>query len=103
MTILAFCAASQTNKHIKVAMLDTYHHVGTAAEADPIVIGGDNFELEVGPAHVSKHYGGLDDPCVRLDDKAVLALCCWWDNEAVRHGAVIPGVLIGSLQAHPTC
>jgi len=77
--------------------MDTYHHFGTAAETFPVVICSDNFKLEVGPAHISKHDGRLDDTGVGLNDKAVLALCCGWDNQTVRHGTVIPSVYISGL------
>ena len=76
---------------------DTHHHFGTAAEAYPVVVGGNNLKLEIGPAHISKHHGRLDDARVGLDDEAVLALRRGWDNQAVRHGAVIPGVLVSGL------
>lgn len=78
--------------------LHTHHHVSPAAETFSIVVRGDNFKLEVGPAHVSKHGGRFDDTCVGLDDKAVLTLGRWWDDQTVCHGTVIPSVLVSGLQ-----
>ena len=76
----------------------THHHCGTAAETFTIVVCGNNLKREVGPAHVSKHDGRLDDSRVGLDDKAVLALWCGWYNQPVCHLTVIPSVLISCLQ-----
>lgn len=78
-------------------MLDTHHHFSSAAKTFSIVVRGDNLELEVGPAHVSKHDGRLDDTCVGFDDKAVAALCCGWDDQAVCILTVIPSILIIGL------
>lgn len=61
-------------------MLDTHHHLSAAAEPFSIIIRGDYLKFEVGPAHVSEHDGRLEDTCVGLDDKAVLALSCGWDD-----------------------
>lgn len=52
----------------------TYHHFCTVAQALSVVVSGNNFKLEVGPAHVAKHRCGLDNPGVGLNDEAVLAL-----------------------------
>lgn len=82
---------------IKSTIQDTHHHLGTAAETFSIVVCGNNLKCEVGSAHVSKHDGRLDDAGVGLDHKAVLALWCGWDNQAVCHLTVIPSVLISGL------
>ena len=79
-------------------ILGTHHHFSTAAETYSVVVCGDDFKPEVGPAHVSKHRGRLDDAGVGLDDEAVLALWCGWDNQAVCHLTVIPSVLIIGLK-----
>lgn len=55
-------------------------------------------KLEVGPAHVAKHHGRLDDTRVGFDNEAVLALLRGWDNQAVSHLAVVAGVLVGGLK-----
>lgn len=78
-------------------MYITHHHFSAAAKTFSIVISSNNFKLEVGPAHVPKHRGRLDDACVDLNDEAVLALWCRWDDQAVCHSTVIPGVLISGL------
>lgn len=98
-SIKDFLILSQTyiNTIKKSTILDTHHHFGTAAETFSIVISGNNLKLEVGPAHVSKHDGRLDDTRVGLNDEAVLALLCRWDNQAVCHLAVIPSVLVSGL------
>lgn len=75
----------------------THHHFSTAAEPSAVVVGGDDLELEVGPAHVPKHDGRLNDTRVGLDDEAVLALLGGRNNQAVRHLAVIPRVLVSCL------
>lgn len=54
-------------------------------------------KLEVGPTHVPKHDGRLNDARVGLNDETVLALLGRRDNQAVRHLAVIPGVLVSGL------
>lgn len=55
-------------------------------------------ELEIGPAHVSKHYGRFDNPRIGFDNEAVLALLRGRDDEAVRHLAEIAGVSVGGLK-----
>lgn len=76
----------------------THHNVSTVTKAFSVVVRSNNFKLKVGPAHVAKHHGGLDDARVDLDDKAVLALSCRWDDQAVRHRTVVPCVLVSGLE-----
>lgn len=78
---------------------ETHHHLGAAAETFAVVVGGDDLELEVGPAHVSEHHGRLDDARVGFDDEAVLALLRGRDDEAVRHLAEIARVPVGGLKS----
>lgn len=78
--------------------MKTHHHLSAAAETFAVVISGDDLELEIGPAHVSKHHGRFDNARVGFDNKAVLALLRGWDDEAVRHLAEIAGVPVGGLQ-----
>lgn len=83
---------------IECTNTDTHHHFSTAAKTFSVVVCGNYLKREVGPAHVSKLHGRLDDSCEGLDDEAVLALCCGWDNQPVCHLTVIPSVLISCLQ-----
>lgn len=77
--------------------LNAHHYIGTVAETIPVVVRGDDLELEVGPAHVAEHDGTLDVSSIGLDHEGVLALGCGRDDQVVRHGTVVTSVLICSL------
>lgn len=69
-----------------------------------IVVRRHHLKLEVRPPHVAVHDGRLHHAAIGLDDEAVFVVFGVfagrkrWDDEAVRHGAVVTSVLIEGLQ-----